>query len=70
MAKKRKKTSVPKTLFLICIITGIATIVLRMLNRRLQVFELDEVAGYTGTAFAISLILIIGIWLVNQVNKK
>jgi hypothetical protein len=41
-----------------------------MLNRRLQVPELGEIAGYAGTAFAISLLLIIGIWILNQVNKK
>jgi hypothetical protein len=36
----------------------------------MQVTELGEIAGYTGTAFAISLFIIIGILVVSQVNKK
>ena len=70
MVKKRKKRLIPKTLILFCIITGIATLVLRMLNRKLQVPELGEINGYIGTAFAISLIIIIGIWVVNVINKR
>ena len=70
MAKKKKKTLIPKTLLLVCIITGIATLLIRMLNRKLKVPELDEINGYIGTAFAISLLIIIGIWIVNMVNKK
>ncbi len=71
MPKKRKSAiSLPRPLLLICIITGIAALVLRMLNRRLQVTELGEVAGWAGTAFGISLLIIIGIWIVNYINRK
>lgn len=70
MAKKRKKNLIPKTLLLFCIVSGVATLVLRMLNRKLQVSELSEISSYIGTAFAISLLVIIGIWVVNLVNKK
>ncbi|MBI3232980.1 MAG: hypothetical protein HYZ42_02895 [Bacteroidetes bacterium] len=70
MAKKRKKVLIPKLLLICMIISGIAAVVLRMLNRRLQVPEIGEIAGYAGTAFAISLILMIGLWIINQVNKK
>ena len=70
MAKKRKKNLIPKALVLCCIITGLATLILRMLNRKLQVAELGEINSYIGTAFAISLLIIIGIWIVHVVNKK
>jgi len=68
MARKKKRT-IPKTLLLICIITGIATLILHIANRRLQISELDEIAGYVGTAFVISLIIILGIYIVKLVNK-
>jgi hypothetical protein len=70
MVKRKKKVLIPRFLLVCLIISGIAALVLRMLNRRLQVPELGEIAGYAGTAFAISLLLIIGIWILNQVNKK
>ncbi len=70
MSKKRKNTTTYKPLLLFCLIAGIATLVLRMLNRRMQVPELGEIAGYTGTAFAIALVLIIGIWLIAFISKK
>jgi hypothetical protein len=70
VAKKKKKLIIPKILLLICIISGIAVLVLRLLNRQMQVPELGVIAGYAGTAFAISVIIIIGIWVVNFVNKK
>jgi hypothetical protein len=71
MPKKRKKTiSLPRPLLLICFIMGIATLVLNMANNRLKVKELGEVAGYAGTAFVISLLFIIGIWVVNYINRK
>jgi len=70
MAKRKRKPLIPKTLLIICIITGIATLVLRMLNRRLMVMELGELTNYIGAAFAITLIIIIGIWVVHIVNKK
>ncbi len=70
MARRRKKSSIPRILILILIITGIATLILRMLGRRLQVVELGEIAGYVGTAFAISLLIIIGILVVNLINRK
>jgi len=36
----------------------------------MQVIELDEIAGFTGTAFAISLFIIVGIWILGLINKK
>jgi hypothetical protein len=70
MTKKKSKTAISKTLISVCIIAGIATIALRMLSARLKLPELGEIASYTGTVFAISLIIIIGIWIVIQINKK
>jgi hypothetical protein len=71
MAKKRKRSIfLPRPLLLICIIAGIATLVLNMANGRMKVKELGEVAGWTGTAFVISLLIIIGIWVVNYINKR
>ena len=71
MAKKRKKKHlIPRSLLIICVITGIATLILRMLNRKLAIPEIGEISGYTGTAFAVSLLIIVGIWLVNVINKK
>ena len=70
MPKKTKKTLIPKPLIISCIITGLATVILRMLNRKLQIQEIAEINGYIGTVFAISLIIIIGIWVVNVVNKR
>ena len=71
MAKKKaKKILIPKALLLPLIITGIATLILQILNRRLKLPELGEIMGYVGTVFVISLIIMIGILLVNQVNKK
>lgn len=70
MARKKKKTVVPKILILICVIAGIVTIILQMLNRRIRVQELGEIEGYSGTAFAISLLIIIGLLVVSQINKK
>jgi hypothetical protein len=71
MPKKRKKSpTVPRLLVLICIITGIAVLVLRMANNRLKIPELGEIGGYTGTAFVICLVIIIGIYVVRYVNRK
>lgn len=69
MAKKRKK-SISKTLIIICVITGIATLVLRIINSRLQITEVGEIIGLVGTAFTVSLVILIGIWVLNQINKK
>lgn len=70
MKKRRKKNSFQKKLLIICIITGIATLILRILNRQLQIPELSELAGYAATAFIVSLIIIAGIWVVKYVNKN
>jgi hypothetical protein len=71
MPKKRKRSiTLPRPLILISVITGIATLILNMVNNRLKVKELGEVAGWAGTAFVISLLIIIGIWVVNYINKK
>ncbi len=70
MARKKKKTGFSSPLLLICIISGIATLVLRMVNRRLQISELGEVAGYAGTAFVVTLLIIIGIWVVRVINRR
>jgi hypothetical protein len=71
MPKKRKKSpAIPRWLILACIITGIATLVLKMANNRLKIPELAEVAAYAGTAFVISLLIIIGIFVVRHINKK
>lgn len=70
MAKKKRKIIIPRLLLLICIISGVATLVIRILNRRLQIPELGELAGYAGMTFAISFIIIIGIWLVTLVNNN
>ncbi len=70
MAKRRKKIGISKTLILVCIVTGIAVLILRIINRKLQIAELNEFSAYVGTAFAVSIIIIIGIWIVNLVNKK
>ena len=69
MAKKRKK-SISKTLIIICVITGIATLVLRIINSRLQITEVGEIIGLVGTAFTVILVILIGIWVLNQINKK
>lgn len=69
MAKKRKTTNISKKLLLICIITGITVLVMNILNRRLQLAELSEITGYVGTAFVISLVILIGIVLFNQAKK-
>lgn len=71
MPKKRKKSpAIPRWLLLTCIISGIATLILKMANNRLKIPELGEVAGWAGTAFVISLLLIICIFAVRHVNKK
>jgi hypothetical protein len=71
MASKQKRhPTIPRFLILVCIITGIATLVLKMANNRLKVPELGEVAGWAGTAFVISLLIIIGIVVVRHINKK
>jgi hypothetical protein len=70
MAKRRKKIGISKTLILSCIISGIAVLILRIINRRLEISELGELSSYIGTAFAVSLMIIIGILVVNMVNKK
>jgi len=68
--KKQKKGLIPKALLLTCIISGVATLVLRMLNHRLHIAELGEINGWVGTAFAISLVIIIGIVIADQVNSN
>ena len=70
MAKKNKKTGIPKLLIILLIITGICTLTLNILNRRLQITELKKVAGLFGTVFTIILLIIVGIWLVNYVKKR
>ena len=70
MAKRKKRALIPKLLILTCLISGLGTLVINMVNGRMQVSELGEIAELTGTAFAISLLIIIGIWLVNMINKK
>jgi hypothetical protein len=67
--KKQQQTAIPKFLILTCIITCVATLVLRILNRRLRIPELGEIAGYIGSAFVISLLIIAAIFVVNEVNK-
>jgi len=68
--KKQKTIAIPRLLLLTCVITGIATLVLQMANRRMKITELGEIAGYVGTVFVICLLIIIGIFAVRYVNKK
>ena len=68
--KKHKKTPVPKALLITCIISGVATLVLRMLNQKLRIPELGEINSYAGTTFVITIVIIGGILLVNQVNAQ
>jgi len=70
MAKKKQERTIPSALLITCIVTGIATIVLRLLNRQLHIPELSIITSYIGTAFTISLVIIIGIFLVKQVNAQ
>lgn len=70
MARKKRGPRIPGSVISICIISGIAALVLRMIDRRLQVPELGEVAGIAGAVCAICLLIMIGIWLVNSLNKK
>lgn len=70
MAKKSKKKSVSKSLIIICLITGVATFVLRIINRRMQIAELGDVIGLVGTAFTVCLIILIAVWVLNYMSKK
>ncbi|HTL10634.1 MAG TPA: hypothetical protein VL307_20310 [Chitinophagaceae bacterium] len=70
MAKKKQQNSIPPSLWITCIVTGIAYIVLRLLNRQLHIPELGIINSYIGTAFAIAIVIIIGILLVKQVNAQ
>lgn len=67
MARRKRKSGngVNKLLLIICIISGIATLVLRMANRRLKIAELGEVSGICGTVFVICLLVLVGIWAVK-----
>ena len=70
MARKSKNKSVSKSLIIICVITGMATLVLRIINRRLQIAEVGDVKGLVGSDFTLCLIILVGIWVLNQLNKK
>jgi hypothetical protein len=68
--RKRTPTAIPRLLILACIVSAIAALVLQMANKRLKIAELGEIAGWAGTAFVISLLIIIGIFMVRHINSK
>lgn len=72
MAKRKRKShnNINRMLLLTCIIAGIATLVLRMINRRLNIQELGEVAGICGTLFVVCLLILVGTWVVKYLNKR
>lgn len=70
MSRKRKKTIVPKFLIKICIGFGITMIIVGILNSFLGISLLNKLNGFIGAIFTISIISIMGLWLINQINKK
>jgi protein-S-isoprenylcysteine O-methyltransferase Ste14 len=70
MAKRKKSAQIPRILILLLILSGVTTIILKMIARKMQVAELNEIAGYAGTVFAVSLLIIILIWTIREVNKR
>lgn len=70
MAKKKKVKGVPKILIVACVVFGITTLVLGILNRKFQLLVFSEIAGYTGTFFVASLVIVIGIMMIQYVRKN
>lgn len=70
MPKRKRKTgnNFNKPLLVTAITSGTATLVIRLLNRRLKIPELGEIAGICGTVMVICLILLIGIWVVKRIK--
>lgn len=75
MAKRKRQSknkagfNFTRTLIIITIITGLAALVIRMLNRRLKIEELGEIAGICGTIFVVCLLILVGIWVLKNYKK-
>jgi flagellar biogenesis protein FliO len=73
--RKRKSKSTARSPFIrplviTAVITGLATLILRIVNRRLKISELSEIAGICGTVFVVCLLILVGIWVVKYLNKR
>ena len=70
MAKRKKSFTMPKVVSKLCIVTGFLYIALQILNKKLKISLIADLNFYIGSCFAISLLVVLAIFLLNLNNGK